>query len=134
MHVMKWWPTEEEAMVHLERLRWKGRPLCPYCQGDKVCVHASRDRILRRWQCQDCHRSFSAMVGTIFHNTHVPLQKWFLAMSLMLNAKKKVSIAQMARDLDLPYKTTWGLAVRIRDAILADPDQKRLFQSIVDID
>ena len=132
--IMQRWPSQEASMAHLERVRWNGRPLCPYCQSDKVCVHASKDRSLPRWQCQDCHRPFSATVGTIFHHTHLPLQTWFLAMSLMLNAKKNISNAQLARDLDLPYKTAWSLALRIRNAMLTDPNQKRLFQGIVEMD
>jgi len=33
--------------------------------------------------------------------TRVPLQKWFLAIGLMINAKKSFSSCQFARDLDL---------------------------------
>ena len=132
--IMQRWPTQEAAMAHLEKVRWNSRPLCPYCQSDKVCVHASKDKHFPRWQCQDCHRPFSATVGTIFHHTHLPLQTWFLAMSLMLNAKKNISNAQLARDLNLPYKTAWSLALRIRNAMLTDPNQKRLFQGIVEMD
>lgn len=132
--IMQRWPTQEAAIAHLEKVRWNDRPLCPYCQSDKICVHASKDKSLPRWQCQVCRRAFSATVGTIFHHTHLPLQTWFLAMSLMLNAKKNISNAQLARDLDLPYKTAWSLALRIRQAMLTDPDQKRLFQGIVEMD
>ena len=132
--IMQRWPTQEAAIAHLERVRWNGRPLCPYCHSDKVCVHASKDKRLPRWQCQDCRRPFSATVGTIFHHTHLPLQTWYLAMSLMLNAKKNISNAQLARDLDLPYKTAWSLALRIRNAMSTDPNQKRLFQGIVEMD
>jgi transposase-like protein len=134
IEVMRRWPNEEAAISHLERVRWGGRPLCPYCHSDKVCVHASKDRRLPRWQCQDCRRAFSATVGTIFHHTHLPLQTWFLAMTLMLNAKKNISNAQLARDLDLPYKTAWSLALRIRTAMLTDPAQNRLFHGIVEMD
>jgi hypothetical protein len=52
----------------------------------------------------------------------------------MLNAKKNVSNAQLSRDLGLPYKTAWSLAFRIREAMLTDPEQKRLFEGIVEID
>lgn len=132
--VMQRWPDRETAMMHLERVRWGGRTLCPYCESDKVCAHASKDKTLPRWQCQDCHKAFSATVGTIFHHTHLPLQTWFLAMALMLNAKKNISNAQLARDLGLPYKTAWSLALRIRTAMLADPEQARLFTGIVEMD
>lgn len=128
------WPDQETAMAHLERVRWGGRPICPYCGSDKVRVHASKDKKLPRWQCQDCHSAFSATVGTIFHHTHLPLQTWFLALAIMLDAKKSVSNAQLARDLGLPYKTAWSLALRIRQAMLTDPAQAKLFIGIVEMD
>src|ERR1700730_12732232 len=132
--IIRRWPDQETAIAHLERVRWNGRPLCPYCQSDSVCVHASKDKKLPRLQCQACHRAFSATVGTIFHHTHLPVQTWFLALAIMLNAKKNVSNLQLSRDLGLPYKTAWSLALRIREAMLSDPAQKRLFQGIVEMD
>lgn len=132
--IIRRWPDQETAIAHLERVRWNGRPICPYCESDSVCVHASKDKKLPRWQCQTCHRAFSATVGTIFHHTHLPLQTWFLALAIMLNAKKNVSNLQLSRDLGLPYKTAWSLALRIREAMLSDPAQKRLFQGIVEMD
>lgn len=50
----------------------------------------------------------------------MPLQKWFLAISLVLNAKKGISSRQLARDLDLPVKTAWSVAHRIRKAMKDD--------------
>jgi transposase-like protein len=134
VEIMNRWPNQEAAISHLERIRWGGRPICPYCKSDKVCVHASKDRALPRWQCWNCKQTFSATVGTIFHHTHLPLQTWFLAIAIMLNAKKNVSNLQLARDLNLPYKTAWSLALRIRIAMLSDPAQKRLFHGIVEMD
>lgn len=130
----KRWPTPEAAMNHLEKVRWNGRVICPYCQSEKTCVHASKDKKMPRWQCETCHKAFSATVGTIFHHTHLPLSTWFLAITIMLNAKKNVSNAQLGRDLGLPYKTAWSLALRIREAMKTDPEQDRLFHGIIEMD
>lgn len=134
LEIMRRWPDHEAAMKYLEKVRWKDRPLCPYCNSTKICAHASKDKTLPRWQCEECHKAFSATVGTIFHHTHLPLNKWFLALAIMLNAKTTVSNAQLGRDLALPYKTAWSLALRIRTAMATDPDQKRLFHGIVEMD
>jgi transposase-like protein/IS1 family transposase len=134
IEIMKRWPDQETAIHHLEQVRWGGKPVCPYCGSEKICVHASKDKTSPRWQCESCHRAFSVTVGTIFHHTHLPLQTWFLALAIMLNAKKNVSSLQLSRDLNLPYKTTWSLALRIRRAMLTDPTQKRLFHGIVEMD
>jgi transposase-like protein len=134
IEIMNRWHNQEAAISHLERVRWSGHPVCPYCGSDKVCVHASKDKALPRWQCETCHRAFSVTVGTIFHHTHLPLQTWFLAIAIMLNAKKNISKAQLSRDLDLPYKTAWSLALRIRIAMQTGPDQNCLFHRIVEMD
>src|SRR5680860_1217473 len=133
LEIMRRWPDHEAAVNHLERVRWGGRPVCLYCGSEKICSHASKDKTLPRWQCQDCHSAFSVTAGTIFHHTHLPLNTWFFALTIILNAKKSVSSAQLGRDLGLPYKTAWYLALRIRKAMLTDPAQKRLFQGIVEM-
>src|SRR5690348_5154386 len=83
--------TPGQATEHLERVRWAGKPICPYCESDSVGPHASPDRRGRRWQCHSCIRAFSATVGTLFHGTHVPLRDWFLVLAVMLNSKKPAS-------------------------------------------
>lgn len=134
IEIIQRFPDQETAISHLEKVRWNGHVVCPYCSSDKTCVHASKDKTLPRWQCEECHKAFSVTVGTIFHHTHLPLQTWFLAIAIMLNAKKNVSNAQLGRDLKLPYKTAWALALRIRTAMMTDPDQRRLFEGIVEMD
>lgn len=52
--------------------------------------------------------------GTIFHDTKVPLPKWFIVISLMGNAKKSLSSYQLACDLGLNQKTAWYMETRIR--------------------
>ena len=39
----------------------------------------------------DCKSSFNVLSKTIFHQTRIPLQKWFAATALLLNAKKSIS-------------------------------------------
>ena len=58
------------------------------------------------------------MSGTIFNDSHLPLQKWMLAVAIMCNAKKGVSAKQLQRDLAVSYKTAWYLSHRIREAMM----------------
>ena len=126
--------TEDQAVEHLETVRWHGEPACPYCQGRRVGRHASGDRTGQRWQCRDCKRAFAVTVGTMFHGTHVDLRKWFLVLALMLNAKKSASAYQIARDLGMRRPTVWSMMQRIRTAMAADPAQGRLLHGIVEAD
>lgn len=34
----------------------------------------------KRWKCKECHKQFSAKLGTIFEDSPIPLTKWMLAM------------------------------------------------------
>jgi transposase-like protein len=73
------------------------------------------------------------LVGTVFESTKLPLPQWFLAISLMLNAKKGLSARQLSRDLGVNRKTGWYLQMRIREA-MKDGEDGGLFKGIVEVD
>lgn len=126
--------TQEQAVEYLEKVRWNGQPVCPYCDSKAVGRHASGDRKGMRWQCRKCTRAFAATVGTIFHGTHIPLRNWFLCIALMLNAKKSASAYQIARDLGMRRATVWSMMHRVRVAMANDPQQSKLLHGIVEAD
>ena len=126
--------TQEQCIEYLEDVRWKGEPVCLYCESKKVCRHASADRANQRWQCQDCNRAFAVTVGTIFHRTHKPLKSWFMVLALMLNAKKSVSSCQISRDLGIRQPTVWSMMHRARVAMAVDQDASELLYGIVETD
>ena len=127
IQIFQQFPTQESCINHLEQKRWAGVTVCPYCESTNT--YKAKDRL--RHHCNGCRKSFSVTIGTIFHDTRLPLQKWFLAISLMLNAKKGISSRQLARDLELPVKTAWSLSHRIRNAIQED---QSLLSGIVEMD
>ncbi len=129
--VFQRFPDHESCIEHLERARWGDYPACPHCGSVKVARKAENDRI-GRWNCHDCHNSYNVLSGTIFQKTKVPLQKWFLGISLMLNAKKSMSARQLARDLDLTPQTAWFLMMRVRNAMV--DDNADFLQGIVEAD
>lgn len=106
--------NEEKCRTYLERLRWPDGPQCLECGSKKVY------RILKRNQfvCGDCSHQFSVTAKTIFHDTHLPLWKWFLATYLLCESRKGMSANQMKRQLGISYKTAWYLCHRIRAAML----------------
>jgi len=126
--------TQEQAVEYLEKARWHGKPICPYCSGEKVSRHVSGDRAGQRWQCLTCQTAFAVTVGTIFHGTHIPLKKWFLVLALMLNAKKSASACQIARDIGVRRPTVWSMMHRIRAAMVKDAEQSALLHGIVEAD
>jgi transposase-like protein len=104
---------DKKCRAYLEALRWPDGPTCPRCKATKIY------RILEREQfvCDSCDYQFSVTVNTIFHDSHLPLWKWFLAVYLMMESKKAMSANQLKRTLDVSYKTAWYLCHRIRKAI-----------------
>jgi len=128
--IYKQFPTEADCLAHLESIKWSdGKPICPYCNSARSTPLPKE----YRYHCNNCNTTFSVTVGTIFHHTHLPLQKWFLAVSLILNAKKGIAARQLARDLEVNKNTAWYLAMRIRKAMV-ETKQRELLQGIVEMD
>lgn len=127
IQVYKQFPTDSSCIAHLEKVRWPGGPRCPYCGSD----NATRMPKEHRYHCNTCKTSYSVTVGTIFHNTKLDLQKWFLAISLVLNAKKGISSRQLSRDVEVNKDTAWYMGMRIRKAMLEQPT---LLKGVVETD
>ena len=132
VEVMEMFPTQADCIAYLERLRWAGLVECPHCASTHVRRRNEQDTgRMGRWNCHNCRSTFKVTHGTLFHGTKTPLQKWFLAISLMGNAKKSLSSCQLARDLGLKQKTAW----RIMMAIRAEMGKENvLLQGIVEAD
>ena len=134
IEVMERFPDQESCIEHLERIRWGNKPVCPHC-GCVEIKEKKEDGVGRvgRYNCTACKASFKVTCGTVFHHTKIPLQKWFLAISLILNAKKSLSSCQLARDLDLNQKTAWYMQARIR-AEMANKTNPIVLQGIIEAD
>lgn len=130
VEVYRRWPMRHDCIRHLEAVRWGESPTCPYCGAARISRHRELTRE-DRWQCQRCGRSFAVTVGTIFHRSHVDLQRWFLLIALMLSAKKGLSAMQAARDLDMRRPTVWSMMHRVRKAMA---DDGALLRGIVEMD
>jgi transposase-like protein len=129
--LFKKFPNEESCLLFLEKVRWKGKPICPYCGSPKISKHSELNR-KDRLQCQTCYKSFSVTVGTIFHRTHLDLRHWFYIIFLMLNAKKGISAYQISRDLKMRRMTAWSVMHKIRVAM--GTEQKELLEGIFQMD
>jgi ribosomal protein L37AE/L43A len=86
--VFQRFPDHASCIEHLERVRWPHVPACPLCGAVNVVRKAENDRI-GRWNCHGCKSSFNVLSGTIFQKTKIDLQKWFLAISLILERQEK---------------------------------------------
>ncbi len=105
--------SEDECRTLLEELRWPDGVVCPRCSSKSI------SKIQERYQydCNSCRYQFSVKAGTIFHDSHLPLWKWFLTIYMMVESKKGVSANQIKRTIGVSYKTAWYLCHRIRKAM-----------------
>jgi transposase-like protein len=121
--------SEDKCHAFLEELRWPDGVRCPRCDSEKI----SRIQTRRQFDCDGCRYQFSVRVGTILHDSKLPLWKWFLATYLMIESRKGVSANQLKRVLGVSYKTAWYLCHRIR-ATMEGAEGDDLLCGIVEVD
>lgn len=129
--------TEEACIRHFEHIRWPKGLRCVRCNGENVHKFEAegktgKDRYL--YHCDDCRYQYSVTVGTIFHDSHMTLTKWFLAIYLICSHKKGVSAKELQRQLSVTYKTAWYMAHRIRIAMQEDKDFCQKFSGVCEVD
>jgi transposase-like protein len=120
--------SEDKCRAYLAELRWPEGVECPRCESKKISRIADRNQ----YECSDCRYQFSVTAGTIMHDSHLPLWKWFLAIYLIVESKKGISAKQLQRMLSVSYKTAWYLSHRIRDAM--GDDEEPPLKGIVEAD
>lgn len=113
--------SDDKCRKRLTELRWPNGVECPRCKTKSVSHIQERDQ----YDCNDCRYQFSTTSNTIFHDTHLPLFKWFIAIYLMCESKKGISANQIKRTLGVAYQTAWYLCHRIR-AAMAEVEPRKL--------
>ena len=129
--------TEEKCREHFTRIRFPNGVCCIKCGSLKLTEYETAGKTGKArhlHQCLDCKYNFSVTTGTIFHSSHLPLTKWFLAIYLICSAKKGVSAKELQLQLDVTYKTAWYMAHRIRLAMQEDSDFCEKFSGTVEVD
>jgi transposase-like protein len=120
--------NEDKCRAYLEELRFPDGVICPHC-GSKSISRVLKPRV---FDCNSCRYQFSVTSGTTFHDSHLPLWKWFATVYLMIESKKGISANQVKRTLGVSYKTAWYLCHRIRSAM--SNDTQSLLKGIVEVD
>jgi transposase-like protein len=146
INVSRTYATRQACLDKLEQMRWPdGKFGCIKCgvyeQDGKPAVSkfvtaaSTCERVNKKtgkvrvcsvpartlYQCKACGKQFSVTEGTVFHRSHISIEKWFLATALILEAKKGISSLQVGRNLGVKEnntKSTWFLCHRIREAAI----------------
>ena len=125
--VINLFDTDERCRELLVRLRWPNGVECTRCKMPAVELETAK----QLFYCKGCDYQFSVTSGTVINDSHLALQKWFLATLLLCEAKKGFSANQMKRTLGVSYKTAWYLCHRIRFAMT---EVHKMLDGTVEID
>jgi transposase-like protein len=115
VEAVRYFSTADFATEYFAKMRWPSGVCCPHCGSTDVAYLANQ----RRWQCREKHprRQFSAKVGTIFEESPLGLDKWFVAVWCITNAKNGISSCELARALGVTQKSAWFMLHRVRHAM-----------------
>ncbi len=118
LDLLQTFSNEQICIEHLEELRWNGRVVSPFDSSSKVYKCKGN-----KYRCKNTSKYFNVKTGTLFDNTKVKLQKWFLAIWLVTSHKKGISSIQLAKDIDVTQKTAWFMLQRIRNCFGIENDR-----------
>ena len=110
--------NQEESIALLERIRWNGQPTCPYCGSIKATLY----KVKHRYHCNSCFTAYSVTVGTLFHKTHVDLDKWFRAIQLVTKISPNISIRKLSKEIEVNKNTASYMISRIQTAMTEERD------------
>lgn len=117
IELLKAFPDEQTCINHLEQLRWNGNVVSPFDSSSQVYKCAGN-----KYKCKNTGKYFNVKTDTLFDNTKIKLQSWFLAIYIVTSHKKGISSLQLGRDLNVTQKTAWFMLQRIRNCFGIDND------------
>lgn len=105
--------SEAACLRYFESIRFKDGDYCPHCGHNKIFRFSSG----KRYRCEKCRKDFTIKTGTLFGESKLPLQKWFVAIYLLTTRKKGISSIELAEQCGTTQKTAWFMDHRIREAM-----------------
>lgn len=114
LRFLELYPNEDSCREHFRLQRERQGIKCKKCGCDKHYWLKAK----YQWQCISCKFRTCLRSGTVFQHSKLPLQKWYLAMTLMTMTKKGISAKEMQRQLGHSrYQTVWKMMHTIRKAM-----------------
>ncbi len=122
--------TEQKCIDYLQQLRWADGIISPFDSTSKVYSCAGN-----KFKCKNTGKYFNVRTGTMFDDTKMPLQKWFMGIYIVASHKKGISSHQLARDLGITQKSAWFMLHRIRYTLGLDNDNNTdTIETIAEVD
>ncbi len=121
IEMVRYFSDADVCIEFVASLRWMEGVTCPHCESKNIGFLKTR----RIWKCRGCRKQFSVKTGTIFEESPIALDKWLMAIWLVVNCKNGVSSCEIARDLNVTQKSAWFMLHRIRLALRTGSWDKR---------
>lgn len=130
LEAIKYFSDLDTCNTFIAQMRWPDGVTCPHCQSKAVSYLTTR----RKWKCmaKECHKQFSAKVGSIMEDSPIGLDKWLAAIWMIANCKNGVSSYEIHRAVGITQKSAWFLLHRIRLAMQTGTFEKLSGQVEVD--
>lgn len=106
-------PNEKACRAYFESVRFVDGDYCPHCGHEKI----NRFSDGKRYRCASCKQDFTVKTDTLFGESKLPLQKWFIAIYLLTTGKKEISSVELSQQVGVSQKTAWFMDMRIREAM-----------------
>ena len=113
IEMVRYFSDADICIEFVASLRWLHGATCPHCESKNVGFLKTR----KIWKCRGCRKQFSVKTGTIFEESPLALDKWLMAIWLVVNCKNGISSYEIARDLQVTQKSAWFMLHRIRLAL-----------------
>lgn len=104
---------EKTCRKYFEQIRFVNGEYCPHCRHPKINRFADG----KRYRCAKCRKDFTIKTGTLFGESKITLQKWFIAIYMLTSHKKGISSIELAKHVGVTQKTAWFMDHRIREAL-----------------
>ena len=127
---IKYFSDEQTCINEVAAMRWPdGEIVCEGCGEIGNTIWLAKQK---RWKCRGCKKQFSVKQGTIFHDSPLGLDKWFVAMWMLANCRNGVSSHELGRTIGVTQKSAWHMLQRIRKAM--EDDDKTPMSGVIEMD
>jgi len=102
-------PDEHSCIKQLEEIRWGEEIISPFDEKSKVysCKNS-------RYRCRNTGKYFNVKTNTVFYNSNIPLQKWFVAVWFIQQKDRSMRSVDLAEKLKISQKSAWYMLQNIK--------------------
>jgi transposase-like protein len=107
-------PSEARCIKVLREMRWPDGVSCPLCGSKRVVKYKPHRKVMHRYLCRKCDRTFNDLTGTIFAGTKMAMNEWFY---IARELHRGSSINRISRELGRKYEHVMHAAHKIMDSV-----------------